>query len=47
MVANHIADLAKGAPRVVIDSRLRLDEAAKAHRRFESCLSFGRLLLIP
>ena len=47
MVANHIADLAKGAPRVVIDSRLRLDEAAKAHRCFESCLSFGRLLLIP
>ena len=47
MVANHIADLAKGAPRVVVDSRLRLDEAAKAHRRIESCLSFGRLLLIP
>ena len=47
MVSSHIADLAKGASRVVIDSRLRLDEAAKAHRRIESCLAFGRLLLTP
>ena len=47
MVANHIADLAKGSPRVVIDSRLRLGEVAKAHRRIESCLAFGRLLLTP
>ena len=47
MLANQIADLAKGAPRVVIDSRLRLDKAAKVHRRIESCLAFRRLLLIP
>jgi hypothetical protein len=47
VLANHIADLAKWAPRVAIDSRLRLDEATNAHRRIESCLGFGRLLLIP
>jgi NADPH:quinone reductase-like Zn-dependent oxidoreductase len=47
MVANHIADLAKGALRVVIDSRFPLAEAAEAHRRIESRLAFGRALLIP
>ena len=47
MVANHIANLAKGALRVVIDSRFPLAEAAEAHRRIESCLAFGRVLLIP
>ena len=47
MVANHIADLAKGALRVVIDSRFPLAEAAEAHRRIESRLAFGRVLLIP
>ena len=47
MVANHIVDLAKRALRVVIDSRFPLAEAAEAHRRIESRLAFGRVLLIP
>ncbi len=47
MVANHIADLAKGTLRVVIDSRFPLAEAAEAHRRIESRQAFGRVLLIP
>ncbi len=47
MVANHIADLAKGALRVVIGSRFPLAEAAAAHRRIESRLALGRVLLIP
>jgi len=47
MVANHIADLAKGALRVVIDSRFPLAEAAEAHRRIERRLASGRVLLIP
>ena len=47
MVPNHVADLTKGALRVVIDSRFPLAEAAEAHRRIESRLAFGRVLLIP
>ncbi len=47
MVANHIAGLAKGALRVVIDSHFPLAEAAEAPRRIESRLAFGRVLLIP
>jgi NADPH2:quinone reductase len=47
MVANHVADRAKGALRVEIDSRLPLTEAAEAHRRIESRLAFGRVLLVP
>ena len=47
MVANHIANLAEGALRVVIDSRFPLAETAEAHRRIESRLAFGRVLLIP
>ena len=35
------------ALRVVIDSRFPLAEAAEAHRRIESRLAFGRVLLIP
>ena len=47
MLANQVADLAKGTLRVVIDSRFPLAEAAEAHRRIESHLAFGRVLLIP
>ena len=46
-VANHIADWAKGALRMVIDSRFPLAEAAEPQGLIESRLAFGRVLLIP
>ena len=47
MVARHIADLATGALRIVIDRRYPLAEAADAHRYIESRQAFGRVVLVP
>ena len=47
MVAQHIADLATGELRIVIDRDYPLAEAAAAHRYIESRQAFGRVLLIP
>ena len=47
MVARHLADVAKGALKAVIDRTFRLSEAADAHAYIESRQAFGRVLLIP
>ncbi len=47
MVAQHIADLATGELRIVIDREYSLAEAAAAHRYIEGRQAFGRVLLIP
>ncbi len=47
MVARHIADVGRGALRIVIDRRYPLAEAAAAHRYIESRRAFGRVLLVP
>ncbi len=47
MVARHIADLASGALRIVIDRKYPLAEAAEAHRYIESRQAFGRVILVP
>lgn len=47
MIERHVADVAKGALRVAIDSRFPLAEAAAAHARVESREAFGRVLLVP
>ncbi len=47
MVAQHIADLATGELRIVIDRDYPLAEAAAAHRYIEGRQAFGRVLLIP
>ncbi|HEY1828955.1 MAG TPA: zinc-binding alcohol dehydrogenase family protein [Acidimicrobiales bacterium] len=47
MIAGHLADIASGALRVVIDRAYPLAEAAEAHAYIESRQSFGRVLLIP
>jgi NADPH2:quinone reductase len=47
MVARHIADLASGALRIVVDRRYPLAEAAEAHRYIESRQAFGRVVLVP
>lgn len=47
MVARHLADVASGELRVVIDRTFPLAEAAAAHAYLESRQAFGRVLLIP
>jgi NADPH2:quinone reductase len=46
-IAEHLAAVAAGELRVVIDRRYPLSEAAAAHAYIESRESFGRVLLIP
>lgn len=47
MIARHIADIASGALKVVIDRTFPLPEAAAAHAYIESRAAFGRVLLVP
>ncbi len=47
MIAGHLADVASGMLRVVIDRRFPLEEAGEAHAYIESRQAFGRVLLIP
>jgi len=46
MIARHIADIASGALKVMIDRTFPLSEAAAAHAYIESRAAFGRVLLI-
>ena len=46
MIAGHLADVARGTLRVVVDRRYPLAEAA-AHAYVESREAFGRVLLVP
>jgi NADPH2:quinone reductase len=46
-IAEHLASIAAGDLRVVIDRRFPLADAAAAHAYVESRASFGRVLLIP
>jgi len=47
MIGRHLADIAAGELRVVIDRRFGLDEAGEAHAYIESRQAFGRVVLIP
>jgi NADPH2:quinone reductase len=47
MVARHLADIAAGRLRVVVDRVFPLAEAADAHRYIESRRAFGRVVLVP
>jgi NADPH2:quinone reductase len=47
MVAAHIADVARGELRVVVDRTYPLAEAAAAHAYIESRQAFGRVVLVP
>ena len=47
VIARHLADIAAGELRVVVDRRFPLEEAAEAHAYIESRQAFGRVLLIP
>jgi NADPH2:quinone reductase len=47
MIVRHLAEIAAGELRVVIDRRFALSEAAEAHAYIESRRAFGRVLLIP
>jgi NADPH2:quinone reductase len=47
LIAGHLAAVAKGELRVVIDRAYPLSEAAAAHEYIESRQSFGRVLLTP
>ena len=47
IVAGHIADVASGALRAVIDRAFPLSDAAEAHAYIESRQAFGRVILIP
>ncbi len=47
MIARHLADIAAGRLRVVIDRRFPLADAAAAHEYIESRQAFGRVLLLP
>lgn len=46
-VAGHLADIAKGELKVVIDRAFPLSDAGAAHAYIESRQSFGRVLLTP
>ena len=46
-VASHIADVASGKLRAVIDRAFPLSDAAEAHAYIESRQAFGRVILIP
>jgi NADPH2:quinone reductase len=47
MIARHLADVASGVLKVVIDRTYPLSEAAEAHAYIESRQAVGRVLLIP
>jgi NADPH2:quinone reductase len=47
MIAGHLADLARGALRVIVDRTYPLSKAAAAHAYVESRLAFGRVVLLP
>jgi len=47
LIASHIADVAAGRLRVVVDRTYPLADAAAAHAYIESRQSFGRVVLIP
>jgi NADPH2:quinone reductase len=47
MIGRHLAGVAAGELRVVIDRRFGLDEAGEAHAYIESRRAFGRVVLIP
>lgn len=47
MIAGHLADIARGDLRVVVDREYPLAQAADAHAYVESRQAFGRVLLIP
>jgi len=47
VIARLLDEVAAGQPRVVIDRRFPLDQAAEAHAYIESRQAFGRVLLIP
>jgi NADPH2:quinone reductase len=47
MIAGHLADIARGELRVVIDRSYPLSDAGEAHAYIESRQSFGRVLLVP
>ncbi|MCH8066738.1 MAG: zinc-binding dehydrogenase [Chloroflexi bacterium] len=47
IVAGHIADVASGALRAVIDRAFPLSDAAEAHAYIESRQAFGRVVLVP
>lgn len=47
MVAGHLADLARGSLRVIVDREYPLAKAAAAHAYVESRQPVGRVLLLP
>lgn len=47
MVARHVADVASGELRVVVDRTFPLAEAAAAHAYLESRQAVGRVVLVP
>lgn len=47
IIANHIADVAAGKLRAVVDRSFPLSEAAGAHAYIESRQAFGRVVLVP
>ena len=47
MIAGHLADIARGALRVIVDRTYPLSKAAAAHAYVESRLAFGRVVLLP
>jgi NADPH2:quinone reductase len=47
MIGQHLADVAKGELKVIIDRTFPLSDAAAAHAYLESRQAFGRVLLIP
>jgi NADPH2:quinone reductase len=47
MIAGHIADVASGALKVIVDRTFPLSDAAVAHAYIESRAAVGRVVLIP
>jgi NADPH2:quinone reductase len=47
MIARHLAALASGDLKVIVDRTFPLSEAAAAHAHIESRQAFGRVLLVP
>jgi NADPH2:quinone reductase len=47
MIGRHIADVAAGNLRVVVDRTFPLADAAAAHAYIESRLAVGRVVLVP
>ena len=47
MIARHLADIAAGRLRVVVDRTVPLANAAEAHAYVESRQAVGRVVLVP